>query len=184
MRPYLLLTLAACAAFSACANAQDSGLKLPDFAHMHAHPTESVDITVGPVLLKLASWFADDRDQDSAAAAEALRGLRSLHVQHYEFSSDDAYSKADVDAVRSQLAAAGWNQVTRVHNGGKNEDVDVYLSLDKERITGVAIVASEPREFTIVHAVGSLDVRQVERLREKFKFDHHSAASDSSAPLL
>jgi hypothetical protein len=52
--------------------------------------------------------------------------------------------------------------------------------MEKERITGLAIVASEPREFTIVNAVGSLDLAQVDKLRRHFGEFHHDATA--SAP--
>jgi hypothetical protein len=179
-------TLIACTAFSACVAAPSPELKLPVFTQLRAQATESVDITLGPLPMKIASWLANDHDGgDDDDAKKALQSLQSLRVQHYEFASDYVYSRAEVDAVRSQLASAGWSQVTRVHDHKKDQDVDVFLCLDRDRITGVAIVASEPREFTIVNAVGSLDLQQVARLRQKYQFDHHAAADDhQTAPLL
>ena len=50
--------------------------------------------------------------------------------------------------------------------GKKSESVDISLSMEHDRITGVAIVVSEPREFTIVHAVGNLSANQVNDLRK------------------
>lgn len=178
----LILALCACCGPAALAHAQTPALKLPVFTELRSHATESVDISLGSLPLKLAGWFAGhaDNDPDSAAAAALFKGLHALNVQHYEFASDYAYPRADVDAVRAQLAGAGWNQLVRVHNPGRNENVDIYLALDKDRITGLTIVASAPREFTIVNAVGSLDLAQVEKLRRHFDY-HHDAASTATA---
>jgi hypothetical protein len=184
MRARLTTALIACVTFSACAAAQSPELKLPVFTQLRALATESVDISLGSLPIKLASWFAGENDAGDDAK-KVLQGLQSLRVQHYEFASDYVYAKSDVDAVRSQLAGAGWSQLVRVHEHKKDQNVDVYLHLDGDHITGLAIVASEPREFTIVNAVGSLDLQQVNKLREKYEFDHHAAANDHpSAPLL
>lgn len=179
----LILALWACCGPLALAHAQTPSLKLPVFTQLRSHATESVDISLGSLPLRLVGWFAGHAadDPESADAAALLKGLHALNIQHYEFASDYAYPQADVDAVRTQLAGAGWRQLVQVHNPGKNEHVDIYVALDKDRITGLAIVASEPREFTIVNAVGSLDLAQVEKLRRHFDF-HHDAASTAAAP--
>ena len=182
----LSLVLIACLGSAAPAHAQSPELKLPAFTQLRSHATESVDISLGALPLKLVGWLAghDSADPDTADAAAVLKGLRTLHVQHYEFASEFAYSQADIDAVRSQLAGAGWSQLVRVRNPKQNENVDIYLAMDKDRITGLAIVASEPREFTIVNAVGSLDLAQVEQLRRHFQFHHDTAASAPPWPAL
>ena len=179
----LILALLACLGPVALAHAQTPLLKLPAFAQLRSHATESVDISLGPLPLKIAGWFTShaDNDPDSAEVAALLKGLHALHVRHYEFASDFAYPQADIDAVRAQLAGAGWRQLVQVRNPSKSENVDIYLTIDKDRITGLAIVASEPREFTIVNAVGSLDLAQVDKLRQHFDF-HHDAASTATTP--
>jgi Domain of unknown function (DUF4252) len=179
----LILALFACGWPVVLVHAQTPLLKLPAFTQLRSHATESVDISLDSLPLKLAGWLADHagNDPDGANAAALFKGLHALNVRHYEFASDYAYPQADIDAVRSQLAGAGWSRLVRVHNPSKSEDVEIYLAIDKDRITGLAIVASEPREFTIVNAVGSLDLAQVEKLRRHYDF-HHDAASTATAP--
>ena len=150
-------------ALSAAAEADSPRLKLPSFAHLQGQAVESIDITFGRGLLHFASWFIDKKDPDSAEVRQMLKSLKSVSVCHYRFGSDFVYSKKDLDAVRSQLAGKGWSQLVQVRDRRKDEDVDVFFSLDDDKITGVAIVASEPREFTIVNLVGNLDMDQVQR---------------------
>ena len=47
----------------------------------------------------------------------------------------------------------------------KAQDVDVYVALDDNKVTGFAIVASEPRKFTILNIVGSIDLDQIAKLQ-------------------
>jgi hypothetical protein len=72
-------------------------------------------------------------------------------------------------AVRSQLSAPGWSRLVQTRDRDENEAVDVYLSMDNHTITGVAIIVSDPRKFTIVNVVGSVDVDQIARLRQTFE---------------
>lgn len=46
--------------------------------------------------------------------------------------------------------------------------VDIYVQLDAEQARGFALIASEPREFTIVNIVGSIDMRKLHELEGQF----------------
>jgi len=152
-----------------CAHAQSPELKLPAWSELRGHATESVDISLGSLPLMLAGWLMDDHDPDSADMKRALQGLHSLHVRHYEFGPDFVYPKADIDALRNQLGGAGWNHIAQVRDRRKDQDVDVYLAYQNQRITGLAIVASEPSGLTIINAIGSLDLAQANTLRKHFE---------------
>jgi hypothetical protein len=46
--------------------------------------------------------------------------------------------------------------------------VDVFILLNGDKAQGLSIIASEPREFTIVNIVGSIDLEQLHELEGKF----------------
>ena len=173
------LVLAACLCFGlvGCAAARDPQLQLPDFGHLRGKATDTVDITLGSFAFFVARHVIDDADAQSAAAKDILKGVSSMRIRHYEFAEDFVYSKSDLDNVRSQLTTRGWNAIAHVQDRKKNENVDVYVAVEKEKITGFAFVASEPREFTIVNIVGSLDPKQVAVLHEKLTADSSAALS-------
>lgn len=141
-------------------------LDIPDFNHLRHKAVDSVDLTIDGFLLRIATKFAraDASDPESAAAADVLQGLKSVRVRNFTFDTDDAYSKADVDSVRKQLTGPGWSPLVQVHRRDRQEDVDVYLAMEGEKITGMAVIASEPREFTIVNIVGSIDLDKISML--------------------
>jgi hypothetical protein len=122
-----------------------------------------------------------DADADRAVVKELLQGVSSMRVRHYEFAEDFAYSQSDLDEVRSQLTSAGWNSLASVRDRKQRENLDVYVSLEKEKIIGLAVVASEPREFTIVNIVGTLDAKRMTVLREKLAPGYLSLLRESSA---
>jgi hypothetical protein len=71
--------------------------------------------------------------------------------------------------VRKQLRAPGWSSLVTVHKRGDDgEDVDVYVCMENDKMMGLAIVAAEPREFTIVNIVGSIDLARISQLGGEF----------------
>jgi hypothetical protein len=97
-----------------------------------------------------------------------LQDIKSVRVRNFTFDSDNAYSKADIDSVRKQLQAPGWSALVQVHRRESNEDVDVYVCLEDDKVKGLAVIASEPREFTIVNIVGSIDLDKISMLEGEF----------------
>ena len=88
----------------------------------------------------------------------------SIEIRSYEFATDFAYSKADIDAVRRQLTGPGWTPLVQVHDRAKNEDVDICLLIENNRSQGFALIASEPRQFTIINIVGSIDMADLPKI--------------------
>ena len=155
-----------CLTVPAVGSARDASLKLPDFSPLAAKATESVNLSLNPCLLKIAAAMLDDKDADDAATKKVLSGIKSIEIRSYQFATDFAYSAADIDAVRQQLSAPGWSQVMQVHDRKKSQNVDMYILLDNNRTNGFALIASEPREFTIINIVGSIAIEDLPRLEQ------------------
>jgi hypothetical protein len=168
MRYRLLLAVPMLLPLLACA--QGSQLDIPAFTGLKSKAVQSVDITIGPVLLKLAEMVEPPPGQDRVELKRILAGLRSVRVRSYRFNADFAYSKSDLDGVRTQLAAPGWTQMVHTQDRDRNEDVDVYVALDDHVMKGLAVVSSDPREFTIVDIVGSIDLQDLAKLEQHFGF--------------
>jgi len=146
--------------------AQTSGqLLLPEFAGLAKKANESVSVTLGPELLGIAARFLDGADPEEAAAKKLVAGLTGIYVRNYSFDSDFAYPRADIDGVRRQLSAPGWSRMVETHSSRENTDVDVYMMVDNGKVRGLAIIASQPREFTIVNVVGNIDLAQLHDLK-------------------
>ena len=98
-----------------------------------------------------------------------LQDIKSVRVRNFTFDTDDAYSQADIDSVRKQLQGPGWSALATVHRREPREDVDVYVCLEDDKIKGLAVIASEPREFTIVNIVGSIDLDKIAQLEGRIR---------------
>src|ERR1700677_37680 len=165
MKMRMLMIALTCFLLPALAAAQDAKLKLPEFRSLAGKATESVNISLSPWLLHMAGSFIDDKDEDSVATKRLLAGIKSIEIRSYQFASENAYSTQDIESVRSQLA--GWSQIIKVHHREKSEDVDMYLLIENNVTKGFALIASEPREFTIINIVGSISVEDLPRLEKQ-----------------
>jgi hypothetical protein len=127
-----------------------------------------VNVTLEPSLLGLACRFLSADDPEEAKAKKLCTSLRGVYVRHYTFDKDYAYPKADIERVRQQLSAPGWSRIVGARSRKENTDVDVFVLIEGEKAQGLSIIASEPREFTIVNIVGSIDLEQLHDLEGQF----------------
>jgi hypothetical protein len=151
-----------------CALAADARVVLPDLRLLESKAEEVVSVNLDAPLLTLAAGFLDDRKPDEAAAKEIVAGLKGVYVRSYTFDADFVYAKSDVDAVRKQLATPGWQKLVEVRSLKAGTNCDVYLSMDGSRANGLVIIATEPRELTIVNIVGSVDLQKLHQLQGRF----------------
>ena len=148
-------------------------LDIPSFNHLRAKANDSVNITIGGPLLRFASRIAasnidENADEEEKAALGVLQEVTQVQVRNFSFDEDDAYSMADVDSVRKQLDAPCWNHLVQQHKREPREDTDVFMCLEDGKIKGIAVISSEPREFTIVNVIGNIDIDKLSKLEGQF----------------
>src|SRR5882724_1243518 len=168
MRKHTLSVIFALLAPALAWAAPNPKLAMPEFAGLAQKATESVTITLDPALLAMAGRFLDGNDPQDAATQEVLKGLRGIYVRSYTFDKDSAYQQADIDAVRAQLSAPGWNRLVETHSRKSRADVDIYIMIDNNQAIGLALIASEPRQFTIVNIIGAIDLDKLHKLEGQF----------------
>jgi hypothetical protein len=148
------------------AAAQTGRLVLPDFSALSKKASQSVDISLDPSLMGLASGILAGNSNPNAAAVKDLAGeVQGVYVRSYKFDEDGAYSKADVDAIRAQLVAPAWVSLVSTHDRKQQSDVDIFVNRTGDRTRGMAIITSKPRELTIVNIVGPIDLAKLGQLQ-------------------
>jgi hypothetical protein len=152
---------------SAASFARTPEFRVPEFSHLRARATETVDVNVGGFLLGLARMFTKG-ERENDPDLKILDDIESVKVRSYKFDNDGEYTKADVDAVRNQLRSPQWNAMVQIHRRG-SEDVDVFVCMEDDNKTcGIAVIATEPREFTVVSIVGNIDIDRLGQLEGEF----------------
>lgn len=165
-----IILVCALLALPALAAAQEPGrLQLPDFSALSKKAAQSVDISLDPSLLGLASGVIDnDKNGNGPAVHDLIKGIRGIYVRSYTFDQPGEYSTADVKALQAQLLAPGWVPIVSTHDLKQGSNVDIYLLRNGKRTEGLAILAAEPRELTIVNIVGSIDLAKLAQLQGQF----------------
>jgi hypothetical protein len=116
----------------------------------------------------MAAGFLDASKPEDTAAKEIIGGLKGIYVRSYRFDAAFAYPRAELDTMLKQLATPGWKQLVQVRSRKEQSNVDIYISTSGDKPNGLAIIASEPREFTIVNIVGSIDMQKLHGLEGQF----------------
>jgi len=70
--------------------------------------------------------------------------------------------------LKKQLSQPLWQRLVGVRSHKEQANVDIYMAVGEGRANGLVIIASEPREFTIVNIVGSIDLQKLHSLEGKF----------------
>ena len=172
------LTATAALALPTASFAAPPEFRIPDYSHLRSRATETVDVDVGGFLLGLARMVTREEARHDPAL-RVLEDIKSVKVRSYTFDSDDGYSRADVEAARKQLKGPEWSALVQVHKRDAQEDVDVYVCVENSGKTcGLAVIATEPREFTVVSIVGSIDIDRLADLEGQFHIPKVSNAPE------
>lgn len=150
----------------AAAQAQDSKIQMASLDHLAAKASQTVDVNIDGRLMRLASKLLKD-EGDEKQVKELLVGIKGIYVKRFEFENDGQYSTADVESIRSQLRGPSWTRLVNV-TSKKDGNLEVYLLLNGEQVGGLAVLATDNREFTVVNIVGPVDLEKLTKLEGQF----------------
>jgi len=136
---------------------------LDKFDSMTEHKTK---ITLDGDMLKLAGKFLgsdDDKDKDVDSIKNLVNNLKGIYIRNYEFDKDGQYTQADIEPLRAYLKQQQWTKIVEQQDG--KELSEVYVQpIANEKFGGVAIIAAETRELTVVYISGAMNLSDLEKL--------------------
>jgi hypothetical protein len=138
------------------AAAQGARLQLDHLDKLAGKAKETVDVSVDTAMLKETAGFLAGKGSDTAKVQQILQGITGIYVKSFDFGVPNAYAESDVDAVRRQVAGAGWTRVVGVR--GKGELTEIYFWKERDTTGGMVVIAAEPDELTVVNIVGRVDL--------------------------
>lgn len=150
------------------AQAQDMRLQLDDLNKFEARATESVDVSLDGKLLELAGKFLNDKKPEEAAVKELVMGLKGIYVKSFEFDKEGEYVMSDVEYVRTQLRSPAWTRMFGAKSKKKGENLEVYMRMSGNVVNGIALLATEPKQLSVIQIIGSIDLEKLTRLSGKF----------------
>jgi len=136
--------------------------------HLAAKASDKVDLALDKNMLQFAGKFLSGKDADEAKAKALISGLEGIYIKSFEFNQDGAWGQSDLDRVINQLKAPEWGRIVGVKSSEDKENVEVWVRNEKGKVTGIAIVATSPREFTVANIVGNVSLDSLADLGGQF----------------
>jgi hypothetical protein len=153
----------------ATANAQDAArLRFENLTALETNARDVVEVNIEGNLLNLAKRvLAKTNDADAKRVAQAISGLKGIYVRVFNFERENEYNLADVEQIRAQLNAPGWERLANVRSKKNDQKVDVFTMFTGENMSGVAVVVSDTKSIALVNVVGPIDIDLLAELSGK-----------------
>lgn len=139
--------------------AQDARLHFEKLNGLETTARDVVEVNIDGKILELAKRVTVKvNDEKAKKVAQAISGLKGIYIRVYNFEQDNQYNIADVEEIRAQLKAPGWEMLANVRSKKNNQKVDVFTMFTGDVMSGVAVVISESRSIAIVNVIGPIDI--------------------------
>lgn len=149
-------------------SAQNARLKIDQLDKFFPKAVQTIDVSVESSLLLIAAKFLKTDNPDEAMAKELLTNLKGVYVKGVEFDKEGEFTESDLEDIRSQLHAPGWDRIVGVRSKREGESAEVYLMVENGIISGVSVLVFDPKELYVVNVVGPLDPEKIGQLRGRF----------------
>lgn len=141
------------------ASAQDARLRFEKLNGLETRARDVIEVNIEGKLLDLARRvMAKSKDPNAQKAALAIKDLKGIYVRVYNFENENEYNIADIDEIRAQLNAPGWERLANVRSKKNNQKVDVFTMFTGDVMSGVAVVVSESKSIAVVNVIGPIDI--------------------------
>jgi len=183
MRSYVKYTFIALLLFIVCgspANAQDASIRFDRLEQLESKARDVVEVNIDGKLLDLAKRvMVKVKDPEAAKVAQAISGLKGIYVRVYTFANENEYNMADIDEIRAQLQAPGWERMANVRSKKNNQKIDVFTKFSGDQMTGVAVVLSEAKTVAVVNVIGPIDLELLAEMSGKMNIPRIDIESGS-----
>jgi hypothetical protein len=152
---------------TATARAQNPRIQTSQLDALAAKASETVDVNIDESLMALTTRFLSSKDEDEKKVKELISGLKGIYVKSFEFESEGQYTDADLESIRSQLRNPAWSKI--IHAKSKKDgSIEIYLMHAGGQISGLAVLATELKEITVINLVGPVDLDKLTQLEGEF----------------
>jgi len=151
---------------AATGQAQNPRIQTSQLDSLTAKASQTVDVNIDERLIGLTAKFLG-KDPDEVKVKEIINGLKGIYVKSFEFEKEGEYSVADLESIRSQLRNAAWSKIVSV-NSKKEGGVEVYLMTSGSQVLGLAVLAADVKEITVVNIIGNVDLDKLSQLEGQF----------------
>ena len=126
---------------------------------------ETTSVTMDARTLQFAGNFLNPKNPGEAQAQKLISNLKGLCVRKFEYEKDGQYESSRLEDIRSSFQYnSDWSHMVGVRSKRDKENIDIFLRIEKGTVAGVVIIASAPKEVTLVHIDGAINLSQLSEL--------------------
>ena len=127
--------------------------------------SSKTNFTFDHSMLVLASKLEPDNED----LRRVIAGLSGISIRRYHFPGAWQYDPGTLGAVNEEYRAAGWKQLMNKHDKeGSPAASDVWVRLENNAISDVAIFLARPNEVNFVVVSGSISPVDISHLGGHF----------------
>ncbi len=120
------------------------------------------EVTLDKSMLAFAGQFMD---KDDKSVKSLVEGLDGIYIRNYEFAKEGAYSKEEIDQLRSYFTSNGeWHSLVKEHSVKDGESSDIMVKMVNGQNHGMFILTAEPKEISIVFILGPIQMDELKHL--------------------
>jgi hypothetical protein len=141
-----------------------SRLQIENLDALASRAEQVVDVTIDESMLKLIPLIirrSAKTDADALKIAKIAAGFRGVYVRSFQFSGEGQWAESDIAGIRAQLKQPGWSRVVSVKSRKDGQNVEVYVMTDPANLGGLAVIATQPNELTVVNIVGKINLEDI-----------------------
>jgi hypothetical protein len=113
--------------------------------------------------------FASKLDPDNEDLRRVIAGVSGLSVHSYHFPGPWMYDPGALSSVKEEYQAAGWKQLVNNHEKGGGPGVtDLWIRLENNAISNVAILLAGSNEVNFIVVSGSISPLDLSHLSGHF----------------
>jgi hypothetical protein len=144
-----------------------------DFPNLAAAATEKAEVDVDGSTLAQAAALAGGK----AGPADALSGVKGVHVRHYAFATEGAYKDSELEPLRKHVAAdSAWSRIVNVKE--EHGSTQIYILKTDSGPGGLLVISSEAKEVNVVEVLGTIELSRLKEVVDSsIKYDLQAAAN-------
>jgi Domain of unknown function (DUF4252) len=153
------------AAMGGVAYAQQAGLPEPSPLEksLAARASDVTEVTLSKQMLGFAGKFMKDKDDEESR--QLIQNLDGIYVRSYEFEKEGEVTPEEVEQLRAHYETGEWTPMVRSRERKDRETTDVMMKMVNGESRGLLVLASEPRELTIVLILGPIKPEELGKLK-------------------
>jgi len=126
--------------------------------------SSKTEFTLDHSMLVIASKLDPDNDD----LRRVIAGVSGVSVYSFRFSGRSTYDPEALSSVKEDYRAAGWKQVMNNEKAGGQGVTDVWLRLENNAISNVAILVAKSTEVDFIVVSGSISPLDLSHLGGHF----------------